>query len=74
MASYLLGCQLLKMSDWEVRQKREDGAEKVWWPRGDITHCTRLQEPFHKGFFLQQLHPRAVVTNSCQPEESHSSC
>lgn len=74
IASNLLWCQLLKMTDWEERQKREDGTEKVRWPRRDITHCTRLQESFYKGLFLQRLHPWAVVTNGSQPEEWHRSC
>lgn len=36
--SDLLCCQLLEVADWEVRQKREDGSQKVWWPRGYIAH------------------------------------
>lgn len=73
-ASHLLWCQLLKMTDWEVRQKWEDGTEKVRWPRRDITHHTRLQESFYKGLFLQWLHPWAVVPNGCQPKEQHRGC
>lgn len=54
--------------DWEVRQKREDGAEKVRRPRGHVAHHIRLQQSFHKSLLLQGLHLGAVVTNGCQAE------
>lgn len=69
MTSDLLCCQLLEVANREVRQKGQDGSQKVWWPRRDVAHHTWLQESLYKSFFLRQLHPWAVVSNGGQPAE-----